>query len=173
MTDSWPPRWTGSNFKTGVTSRVERRTKRAGEKTAEEKNKKKVRLRDKRCRFPLCGCKRLKIMAHVSHQRHKGSGGNPAGDRSQPSGMIYVCACRHRENVISIDRGTLRWRELEKGKGADGYIAWDIRRDELPSHLREGRAEWVEIAREWRGGELMPLAGHQLAILQWLAKMEV
>lgn len=185
MTNTWPPRWTGPQFKTGVTSRVERRQKRANEKIDEEKNKREVRTRDKRrCRFPLCGCRRLKILAHVAHSKHKGIGGNPAGDRSAPELMILVCACRHRENVISLDRGTLCWRELKKGHGANGPVAWYVRASELPARLRSGlrlfsfdddagAGPWAELFRETAIGVGVPMSGKAVAVLQWLATMEV
>lgn len=180
-TSVWPPRWTGANFKTGSTSRVQRRQKRASEKTAEDKNKGEVRRRDKKCRFPICGCRKLKILPHVAHSQHKGIGGNPAGDRSAPERMIYVCACRHRENVVSLDRGTLRWRELEKGRGAAGPVAWDIALDAIPDRLRTRRIGatppwmkgWRELWRETSNGKGIPTDGNALEILKWLSSMEV
>jgi hypothetical protein len=101
----FPRRWTGPNFKTGKTSRVAKRQDKAKQAIAVKKKKADVRRRDRKCRFPICGCAKLKIQPHVSHSKHAGMGGNPAGDRSAPELMIYVCACRHRENRISIDKG--------------------------------------------------------------------
>jgi len=183
---TWPPRWTEPHFKGVKTSRVAKRVKRANEKTAEEKNKKQVRRRDKRCRFPMCGCRRLKIQPHVAHLEHKGIGGNPAGDRSQPELMILVCACRHRENRISIDKGTLRCKPFMSDEAARrigkpgtlGPVVWEIRFDELPEKIqkmrrktKELREGWLTIAYEW------PEPGQHgyldLDVLEWLASMEV
>lgn len=173
---SWPPRWApGPHFKGSSTSpRVEKRQEKAETKAAEEKNKRKVRTRDKGCRFPLCGCRKLKIQPHVSHSQHKGMGGNPAGDRSAPELLIHLCACRHRENRISIDKGTLRWRELEKGKGSEGPIAWDIRTSEIPAKFRGvwRKLEWFEVWRETERGRGVPTTARAFDILKWLGTME-
>lgn len=169
---TWPPRWTEPHFKTGTTSTVARRQKRAKEKSTEEKNKREVRKRDKRCRFPLCGCRKLKILAHVAHLEHKGMGGNPAGDRSDPTKMIYVCACRHRENVVSIDKGTLRVRPLTKA-GTEGPVAWDIRRSEIPTHILATRAEWFCLWEEQSIGKGLPTSSQAWSVLRWLASMEI
>lgn len=178
MTPTWPPRWTEPHFKTGVTSRVKKRQTKATQRIAVDKKKGDVRKRDRKCRFPMCGCAKLKIQPHVSHQHHAGMGGNPAGDRSAPELMIYVCACRHRENRISIDKGTLRWRELETGKGANGRVAWDIRTSELPKKWqrqgpRRRYAEWTTLWIETEIGKGFPLTGFAVEILKWLATMEV
>lgn len=176
MTETWPPRWTEPHFKTGTTSRVAKRQGKAKQVIAVKKKKADVRKRDKRCRFPLCGCAKLKILPHVSHQKHAGMGGNPAGDRSAPELMIYICACRHRENRISIDKGTLRWSELENGRGAAGPVSWWIRTSEVPTKLLYRRRVWTDWTLLWTETEIgkgIPPNGRALKILQWLASMEV
>lgn len=125
--------------------KVARAKKRFTLKTAEDKQKAKVRKRDKRCRFPLCGCKRFNLAQHVSHQHHKGMGGNPAGDRSTADQMILVCSARHKENEFAIDRGTIRWRALTD-KGANGPIAWDV--DYTQYWKVVGEPYWVTVAVE-------------------------
>src|SRR4030095_16608414 len=118
----------------GPTARA-RATKARGLKTRENKNKQLVRDRDVYCRFPLCRCRQLAILPHVSHQVHKGMGGDPTGERSVPSLMIMLCAWRHREAPISIDNKTLRWRALTRA-GAAGPVAWDVKISAL-SRLHE------------------------------------
>jgi len=149
------------------------RAKRAlGLKARENANKQLVRDRDEYCRFPLCRCRFRGDPLHVSHQRHKGMGGNPAGDRSVPWLMILLCAARHREAPISIDRGTLRWRPLTLA-GAGGPVAWDVQVTALPERAsRLVRPEavvdgWVTIAT---GITLHKhsFAPWQAAILDWL-----
>lgn len=174
MTDTWPPRWDGPQFKgAGPSSKVLRRQRKRDDKREEEKNKATVRRRDRDCRFPLCGCKALKIMGHVAHRRHKGSGGNPARDRSCPADMILVCACRHRENRISLDRGTLRW-EGQSNMMANGLVTWEILTSELPKELRTPQPKlWTPIWREGAIGKGVPVGPKALHILKWLASMEV
>jgi len=128
------------------------RAKRArGLKAREHANKQLVRDRDEYCRFPLCRCRFRGDPLHVSHQRHKGMGGNPAGDRSVPWLMILLCAWRHREAPVSIDRGTLRWRAMSL-KGASGPVAWDLQVSALGSAVTfdipaEAIADgWVTVA---------------------------
>jgi len=129
----------------------------------------RVRRRDGyRCRMPLCGCHRFGVKVEVSHARHRGMGGNPAGDRTTSAGLVTVCRARHRELSISIDRGTLRWRPLTS-RGADGPIAWDV---DMGGFRHRLVTEWFEVAREREVQTLEPLTNLQLDILQALADME-
>lgn len=105
--------------------KVARGLKRLKRKATEDATMKVVRGRDKYCRFPLCGCKRFGLRLEVSHQKHRGMGGNPAGDRTDTRTMVLVCSARHRENKYSLDRGTIRWRGITAA-GADGPIVWEV-----------------------------------------------
>lgn len=185
MTDSWPPRWTGSQFKQPRSLKVGRVLKREKRDAKEKSRKDDVRKRDKYCRFPLCGCKRFGLaLREVSHSKHKGMGGNPKGDRSEADLMVLVCAARHKENIFSIDRKTIRWRPLTS-KGADGPIAWDIKVAELrrlnPDSaalmlmaVRElHRAEWLELVRETAIHIYEPLTPFQRSTLERLKGMEL
>lgn len=118
--------------------KVARGLKRVARKSKEDAIMKKVRTRDRYCRFPLCGCKKFQLPLHVSHQRHRGMGGNPAGDRTTTASMVLVCSARHRDNVYSIDRGTIRWRQVFKYRGADGPILWEV----------EIERRWIVVAIE-------------------------
>lgn len=174
---TWPPRWDGPQFKGAKTSRVSKRVARAKQRIDEDRNKQAVRRRDKRCRFPMCGCRKLKIQPHVAHLEHKGMGGNPEGDRSQPEKMILVCACRHRENAVSLDRGTLACVPLT-ADGTAGPVKWLIQTSEVPTRFtRHGERyltpDWLELFREDAIGRGVPSPGRTPEILRWLASMEV
>lgn len=164
----------------GPTARARAKKARAS-KLRENKNKQAVRRDDVYCRFPLCRCRELSIMQHVSHQVHKGMGGNPKEDRSIPSLMIMLCAHRHREAAISIDNKTLRWRGRTTA-GARGPVTWQIKHEALVDHgliVEPGeRSEpipvvdgWVEVAVEIAPHTCHPLDEWQRAILDRLAGM--
>ena len=155
----------------GSSSKVDRFKARVAQRSEEFENKELVRKRDlRRCRFPLCGCKKFGFSLHVSHQQHKGMGGNPKGDRSTTDKMILVCYARHRGHPMAIDKGTVKWKALTR-HGADGPVAWLV---DLPSltDLAHKRQRWVEVAREVRVQELEPLTDDQRRILTQLARME-
>lgn len=151
----------------GPTAR-RRRAKHARLKREENANKAKVRARDGRCRFPLCGCAAQHLFLEVSHSEHKGMGGDPTGERSAPELMVYLCNWRHRIARYSIDRGRLRWVPLTPA-GANGPIAWEMFMD----NAVPGRpGEWVELARELELWRLAPIDPLVLPILQDLAQMK-
>jgi hypothetical protein len=161
----------------GPTARARAKKARAS-RTAEDKHKATVREKDVYCRFPLCGCRTRYILPHVSHQRHKGMGGNPKGDRSVPSLMIMLCATRHREGQVAVDQGTLRWRAMDRA-GARGPVAWDVNASVLdalglgyPYQLRDDDG-WVEVACEIDLHVFVRFHHWQRAILDRLAEMDI
>lgn len=175
------------------TATKERRATKRGRRATETTNKESVRHRDhKRCRFPLCGCFRRRLRLEVSHDRHKGIGGNPKGDRSLPPGLILMCWHRHQSGAFSRHRMTIRNVYLTD-QGNDGPVAWEVKRAELLEQLEDAKArrndqvaiellswfylfkgeEWIEVAREERIQQLMPLAAWQRMALEFLARMEV
>lgn len=170
-----------TNFKPAKGTAKKARRKRSRKAAAKERgHKQEARDRDLRCRFPLCGCTRLGHTLHVSHAQHKGLGGNPAGDRSVPEKLVYLCRMRHREGRISIDQRTLRWRALTAA-GANGPIAWDLDGSALQPFgtvtteapdvfLPHG---WIEVARETAPGELAPLEDWQRRTLVNLSAMRL
>lgn len=170
----WTP---GPHFKEPAGSpKVARALKRMDAKAKEDKEKGKVRKRDKRCRFPMCGCKKFHLRLDVSHKEHKGMGGNRTGDRSQPEKMIYVCSARHRENRFSIDRGTIEWRPLTID-GANGPVAWYADVDtqglgfaELGISTTDG---WFLLATERSIGVYEPVSDLQLELLRRLSEMKL
>jgi hypothetical protein len=169
---TWPPRWEKPHFKTPLSRKVVRVLKRRAAATLEETEKAKVRRRDRYCRFPLCGCGKMKLALAVCHSEHKGIGGNPAGDRSQAALMIYLCSARHRENAISWDRGTIRIRPLTDQLFA-GPCAWDVDLPRSIEAMKKNERRWVEVARERSLHVFEPFTLHQETVLKRLAEMTV
>lgn len=141
--------------KPGPTAR-RRKTRAAALKRGENKNKAKVRARDRVCRFPLCPCQRFGLFLEVSHATHKGMGGDPTGERSAPELMILVCNWRHKESHISIDKKAIRWLPLTD-KGSNGPVEWQAKADE--------GGEWITLAREESIGRWLPIDPWQRALL--------
>lgn len=160
----WDP--DGPNWKPSRTARkIHEKQVKADLLAKEMKAKKAVRQRDRHvCRFPLCGCRRLKLGLEVSHDNHKGMGGNPSGDRSTTEQMVLLCTHRHQFGAVSRHAGTLRAEPLTSA-GYDGPVAWEV-------HV-EDWGGWVEVARERKPGDLEPLTRLQLGLLQNLASMEL
>lgn len=155
--------------------KLARRRDRLDLKKDERDNKAGVRQRDKFCRFPLCGCRKLglilKAIGEVSHQRHKGMGGNPAGDRSQVAGMVLLCKHRHQDGRISIHKGTLRPVFLTPDQ-FNGLIAWEIDLSALGFRTQHELALWREVARE-TAVQQWAISSSQRDTLQQLAEMTV
>lgn len=160
---------------------------RAGHERAE---KAKVRRRDKGCRFPLCGCRKLglaiKARREVAHDvgNHKGMGGNPIGDRSVANSMIQLCGHRHADAPISFHKGTLRARFTTDMK-YDGPVEWCVASDTLCRLFRHlakmtlPHRTWpdgwtgVAVAHETAVGQVGLLASWQRAVLEQLAEMDL
>lgn len=185
MSNTWPPAWTGSQFKDARgTAKRERRERKATVDKKERDAKGAVRKRDKFCRFPLCGCRKHKRVMHVSHQEHKGIGGNPAGDRSTTKTMILLCADRHNGSRVAIHAHTIEWTARNLLLGANAGIVWWMSIEEASRHIelpavvgaaviRSGFAtDWIRIAVEERPGTLSPLVPWQRELLDKLAKMD-
>jgi hypothetical protein len=146
----------------------------------EQKNKAIVRRRDRKCRFPLCGCAKLKLRLEVSHDEHKGMGGDPSGGRSEPDKMILLCVQRHQDGAVSRHHQTLRVRYLTKD-GTNGPVAWDVDRSELQGSFLvwtektvlvcKAKSRWIEVARESAVGVCEPFTPRQREILEQLATM--
>lgn len=159
---TWPPTWKPgeTHFKEKGSPKVRRALKQRPIKNQEAVNKAAVRKADRFCRWPLCGCRKFKLVLHVAHLAHKGIGGNPRGDRSQPDNMILLCIVRHKEGRVSLDQGTAAIRPLTS-KGTRGPCAFD---------LRLGKS-WIEVAREIAPHEFYPILGYNRERLEKLARM--
>lgn len=170
---TWPPRWTEPQFKKPQSAKVDRFLRRTKRDAAEQVEKRKVRNRDKYCRFPLCGCGKMKLRTDVSHSQHKGMGGNPAEDRSKAHLMVLVCGARHKDNIAAIDRGNIRWRPLT-ARGSNGPIAWDLHVTMIGSRSSPaGDRVWRELAVETAPHVYKPFTNAQADLLKWLSEMTV
>jgi hypothetical protein len=150
--------------KTGKTVLKAAKEQRRKDRVSDERTHKRIAKRRDgyRCRFPLCGCHRLKRRLEVSHdERHKGMGGDPRGLRSAPETLITLCVDRHQDSRWSIHKGTIRTRYLTPEK-CDGPVAWDIK----------DAAAWHELAREGCIGVLERLTPWQRDRLRSLAEMD-
>ena len=168
----------GALQKQPIAQKIPRALKAAKAKSAEDQNKAKVRRRDKYCRFPLCGCRKFKLQLEVSHAQHKGAGGNPKGDRSQPAGMILLCQARHQANQIAVDRGTLQIRPLTPAGLAGpcsfwvdgGAAAFALLFRVVPFNHQP---TWIEVARARKPHVFEPFTAAQQQALDLLAKMQL
>lgn len=163
--------------KPSIADRKRRRKANRLELERDERDQKaEVRRRDKRCRFPLCDCSRLSLRLEVSHETHKGMGGNPAGDRSDASTLFLLCVWRHQLGRIARGKGTLKPRYLTD-KQANGPVAWmvDLESMGLFYKLRgmSDDPKWFEVAREISIGVWEPFTNAQLEILTQLRQMEI
>lgn len=167
----------------GPTARA-RKKKRAQLVSQERHEKGLVRVRDRRCRFPHCGCQKrganpLKAFLTVSHDFHKGMGGDPTGSVSIAALMVALCKWRHQDAPVSRHAGTLRTRYLTPDQN-DGPIAFEVDLSAVYpiGPYRRGDA-WFEVARETFGTHgseppwlLEQLTPEQEEVLLWLARME-
>jgi hypothetical protein len=166
--------------KTGSKPKTKERAGRARKaKTTELSSKQQVRLLDRYCRFPKCGCRRTGHATAVAHLKHKGMGGNPKGDRSKLYGLILLCAPRHREHPVSLDRGTLKITPTSMA-GTRGACFWYVHYPSLqlpPQMIAAWRGgpnmtiEWFLLAHETAPHQFAPFTGEQLAVLAHLAAM--
>lgn len=170
--------------KPSKTARVaKQRQDRTKRQRAEQANKAEVRRRDRYCRFPLCGCGRMRLPTHVSHQRHKGMGGNPVGDRSLSGDMILLCVTRHQDGRVSRHHGTLSIVPLTD-KGMAGPVGWWADADAVPGPIAWDRwtwsdinpsgsitgTRWILLARELAPHRLEYLTADQARVLTALAE---
>lgn len=152
-----------------------RQRKRVKLTAAEIAEKDVVRERDKRCRFPKCGCKRfdfgMKCWPTVSHDMHKGMGGDPQGKVSIACLMILLCKWRHQDAPVSRHAMTMRTRYLTPDQN-DGPVAFEVDLWAVRPGMYQQRGVWFEVARESDVGLLMPLTEEQEHVLDELAEME-
>lgn len=137
---------------------------------AEMAEKRKVRARDRRCRFPLCGCGPMRLRLEVSHDFHKGMGSK--GGVSLASLMVLLCEHRHQHGAVSRHKGTLRAKYLTPD-GYDGPVAWEIDMEALRRpRWQSVEPRFAEVARESRPGQIEPLQVWQREALETLSQME-
>jgi hypothetical protein len=177
LTETWPPTFKGAAFKGGeVATKKAKQKVRRGRLKGERDNKALVRRRDRmHCRWPLCGCGKLGLALEVSHDTHKGIGGDPTGKRSQTELMILFCRRRHREAIFSRHAGNLRTRYLTEFRN-NGPVAFEAKRVDLVKHglldeCFDNSQEWIELARERSIQDLEPVVAWARVILRSMAEM--
>lgn len=162
-----------TNFKPSASTRkLAKRKTRVDTQKDERSNKGQCRKRDRFCRFPLCGCRRLGWRLEASHQSHKGAGGNPTGSRSTADQLLLLCVHRHRDGAVSRHHGTLRARYLTADR-ADGPVAWEVDMTAVYGFTKAKSAQWREVARESAVQQLEPLDKWQEDALLHMAEMTV
>lgn len=126
----------------GVTARA-RASKSRKLKLVERDRMQEVREReDYTCRFPhQCGRD-----IEVSHQQHRGMGGDPTGERTDPRIMVGVCHVIHRTGKIALDKKNLRWVPLTPA-GANGPIEWQVKLGAVPGFTGDAE-DWIRVATE-------------------------
>jgi len=162
--------------KAGPTAR--RRAKKRRVVSAEERHEKElVRTRDKRRRFPRCGCltnrlcDAMKRVPTVSHDFHKGMGGDPNGRVSIAALMILFCKWRHQDGRVSRHAGTLRTQYLTPDNN-DGPVAFEVDLAALyPGRYAHSAVVWFEVGRELEPGTIGPTNEEQDQVLADLAEM--
>ena len=164
-----------TNFKPAKgTAKAERRQRTNWRQRRERIAMAIVRVRDPRCRFPLCGCEQFRYVLHVCHLVHRGMGGDPSGERTTTGGLVRLCAPRHLMHRLSVDRHTIRWEGLTD-RGADGPIRWLIETEALWDAVRPvpDQVGEIELAREAEPYHLEPLTPWQESVLSELATMDL
>lgn len=168
----------GPNWKPDhVMSKVRRHIKRRETKSAEDRIMAAVRREDRYCRFPLCGCGKLKLtldVAHAGEQGHRKMGGNRSLSATQPQNLILICRPRHRAHKFALDKHTLRVEPLTE-RGLRGPVRWWIDRASLNTevtwYLNPAEGEEL-LATETAPHSFEPFTEAQAAILRYLATME-
>jgi hypothetical protein len=167
-------------FKEPLAGKRKDKTTRAARLKVERDGKDAVRKADRYCRFPSCGCRKLRLALAVAHLEHKGMGGNPKGDRSDEAKMILLCSGRHRELPISLDMGTIEILPINASLGTRGPCIWYIAREALDATLNRAvprmspgsSHKWIEIARERGPHDFEPSTPWQAQVLAFLRGME-
>jgi hypothetical protein len=173
LTDTWPPRWKPGtpHFKKPVVLKAVRAKKTTKRATRERQQKDVVRDRDGYCRFPLCGCRKLKLPLESAHLKHKGMGGNPKEDLSEPEKLITLCRARHRTLPISMHAGTLRIKPLtEAGTAGPCEFVVSLPLNTPVAGITRG---WFVVGRETGRHSFEPFTADQKLTLRRLAAMDL
>lgn len=142
---------------------------------AERAEKELVRRRDRHCRFPRCGCQTppvdgMKAALTVSHDFHKGMGGDPTGDVSIASLMIALCKWRHQDGPVSRHARTMQTRYLTPDNN-DGPVEFLVDLAAVYPGRYEHKGQWFIVATEVERGVLGELTSEQGDVLDDLAEM--
>ena len=120
-------------------SYIDARERRKAIADAEEAEKQKVRLRDRRCRWPHCAnCKRYQPRLECAHLDPKGMGGDPTALRTTSAGMMLLDFLTHQSGPSSLEQHGKKIEPLTAA-GTDGPCSfWQA----------DGRGGWVMVAQE-------------------------
>lgn len=176
-----------------VIDKVRRHIQRRDTKAAEDRVMRQVRAEDRYCRFPLCGCGRMKLaldVAHAGEAGHRGMGGNRSLSKTTPENLMLLCRPRHKAHQFSVDKKTLRVEALTDA-GLRGPVRWLVRASEVfipesfalledsqgrfygPTDAGRISADaWFELARERSRHVFETFTDTQSVILRYLATME-
>lgn len=107
-------------------------------KAFEAEEKRKVRLRDQRCRWPHCEhCRRYQPRLEVAHLVAKGMGGD-RGLLSTADQMILLDVLTHQGGPDSLEQHGRKIEPLT-AQGTDGPCAF---------YVRDAQGQWVLVAEE-------------------------
>lgn len=105
-------------------ARLEVKERASERKAHERRNMDAAKRRDAHigCRNPGCAYRAKKLRIECAHRkdRHRGQGGNPAGDRTTTDLLMSLCVRCH---WIYDKTGDLDWTP-QTDKGADGCVDW-------------------------------------------------
>lgn len=130
--------WDGPNWKPAKGSHlIARKERRKAIENDEEGEKRKVRLRDKSCRWPKCeNCRRYGPRLEVAHIDAKGMGGDH-GVRSSADQMMLLDFLTH-QGPQGIERHERKIEPLTAA-GTDGPCAF---------YARDSNGDFYLVARE-------------------------
>jgi hypothetical protein len=102
----WPPKAKGPMLKEPKgAGLIRRRETKKARVLAEDKEKDKVRARDRQCRWPHCeNCRAYKPRLEVAHLTAKGMGGDPNGDVTTADQMILLDFLTHQSGPLSLEQ---------------------------------------------------------------------
>jgi hypothetical protein len=141
---TWPPRWTGPNFKGPRGSNTIAKEKAAREETqAEIDIKRDVKARDKKCRWPgKHKCRGGLECAHIIDASR--------GGECSTKNLVLLCKWIHRSGPESIHGKELEVRILSK-KGADGPLSFHRK---AFSETKKAEYIWRTVGKETAPGVL-------------------
>ncbi len=121
------------------TALMDARQRRHDRTAAEAREKDRVRVRDRICRWPHCeNCRRFTPRLEVAHLDAKGMGGDPRGAVTTADQMVLLDYLTHQSGIYSLEQHGRRIEPLTD-RGTDGPCEfWQS----------DGRGGWYLVARE-------------------------
>jgi hypothetical protein len=117
---------------------IARKLSKNARRAFEERQKKIVRKRDQRCRWPRCeNCRLYKPRLEVAHLVAKGIGGDPRNTKSTADQMILLDYLTHQGPDGLEQHG--RWIDPVTDRGTAGPCEF---------WAKDDRGDWYLVARE-------------------------